>query len=152
MALPLRILIGSVHKAPASFAIAWYLWLQPLQSSSLAELGATAPVATEVPVLAVAAEVDAPAEPVRLSWQMTAAAMAGTRSSRHLRPRAGGDSGLDGAEVLLGDQGERMAIPFPLMRGRPPRCASGRGGHAGVTVSRYETLAPESNNRANSRQ
>ena len=103
--------MGSVHRAPASFPIVWYLWLQPLQSSSLAEFGATAPVATLVPAFAVAAEVDAPAEPVRLSWQMTAAATAGTSSSRHLRPPAGGDSRPDLVEGLRGDQGERMAIP-----------------------------------------
>src|SRR6516164_3688307 len=106
--LPLRILTGSVHKAPASLAIAWYLWLQPLQSSSLAELGATAPVATLVPVFAVAAEVDAPAAPVRLSWQMTAAAIAGTSSSRHLRPLAGGEPRPDLIDGFCHGQDVRM--------------------------------------------
>jgi hypothetical protein len=88
-----------------------------------------APVATLVPVFAVAAEVDAPAEPVRLSWQMTAAAIAGTRSSRHLRPLAGGDPSLDLADDLLGGQGERMAIPSRS-------CAAARpGAHQAVAVT-----------------
>src|SRR5215468_4190763 len=130
VALPLRILMGSVHRAPASFPIVWYLWLQPLQSSSLAELGAMAPVATLVPAFAVAADVDAPAEPVRLSWQMTAAAIAGTRSSRHhLRPPADGDPCPDLVDDLLGDQGERMAIPSRS-------CAAARpGAHQALAVT-----------------
>ena len=121
--------MGSVHKAPASFPTVWYLWLQPLQSSSLAELGATAPVATVVAVFAVAAVADAPAEPARLSWQMTAAAIAGTSSSRHLRPPAGGDSRPDLVEVLHGDQGVRMAIPSRS-------CAAARpGAHQAMAVT-----------------
>ena len=55
VALPLMTLIGSVHRSPACSPTAWYVLLQPLQSSSLTGLGATAPVAT---VLAVAAEAD----------------------------------------------------------------------------------------------
>ena len=119
MALPLMTLIGSVHRAPASFATAWNFLLQPLQSSSLAELGATAPVATVVAVFAAAAEADAPAGPERLSWQTTATPIAGTSSSRHLRhPPGGGDPRPDLVEGLLDDQGERMAIPSA--HARPP--------------------------------
>src|ERR1700755_1577390 len=94
---------------PAIFLTVPYFGLQPLQSSSLTALGATAPVAT---VVAVLAEVDAPAGPVRLSWQMTAAAIAGPRSSRHpLRPPPGGDPCPDLVDDLRADQGERIAIP-----------------------------------------
>ena len=60
MTLPLRIFIG---RCTSSAATARYFWLQPLQSSSLAEFGATAPVAA---VLAVMAAVVALAEPVTL--------------------------------------------------------------------------------------
>src|SRR5215472_15206353 len=114
---------------PAIFLTVPYFELQPLQSSSLTGLGATAPVAT---VVAVLAEVDAPAGPVRLSWQMTAAAMAGTRSSRHLRLLSGGDPCLALVDDLRDDQGERMAIPSRSCAAAGPGCASGHGGHAGV--------------------
>ena len=77
-----------MHRSPASFLTVPYSGLQPLQSSSLTGLGATAPVAT---ALAVVAAVAAPAVPVRLSWQMTAMPIAGTSSSRHFRLPAGGD-------------------------------------------------------------
>ncbi len=39
----LTTLIGSVHRFPASFLMVPYLWLQPLQSSSLTGFGAIAP-------------------------------------------------------------------------------------------------------------
>jgi hypothetical protein len=52
------------------------------------------------------------AEPVRLSWQMTATPMTGTSSSRHLfRPDDG-----DRLAALADQPGEnrvRMRIPFP---------------------------------------
>jgi len=41
LALPLTILIGSVHRLPASFLTVPYFELQPLQSSSLTGFGAT---------------------------------------------------------------------------------------------------------------
>ena len=87
-ALPFTILMGSVHRSPASFLTVPYFGLQPLQSSSLTALGATAPVAAVVAVFAAVAAVAATAEPVTLSWQMTAKPSAGTSSSRHFRPPA----------------------------------------------------------------
>src|SRR5208282_704415 len=80
-AWPLTILIGSVHRSPASFLTVPYFALQPLQSSSLVGFGATLVTAALAVVAAVAAT-----EPVTLSWQITARPIAGTSSSRHLRP------------------------------------------------------------------
>ncbi len=65
-ALPFLMLMGSVHRSPASFLTVPYFGLQPLQSSSLTGLGATAPVATVVAVFAVVAAVAA-TDPVTLS-------------------------------------------------------------------------------------
>ena len=142
-ALPFLMLMGSVHRSPASFLTVPYLALQPLQSSSLTALGATAPVATVVAVVAVfaaVAAVAATAEPVTLNWQTTAKPSAGTSSSRHLRPPAGGDPRPDLLDDPRPAQGVRMCDPS---RSRvppvpvPPRPA----GHAGAAVPLSETLS-----------
>ena len=139
-ALPLTTLIGSVHRSPASFLTVPYFALQPLQSSSLTALGATAPVAAVVAVFVVAAAVAATAEPVTLNWQMTAKPSAGTSSSRHFRPPAGGDPRPDLLDDPRPAQGMRMCdpsrsrVPPVPVRPRP-------AGHAGVTVPLSETLS-----------
>src|SRR5712692_5213780 len=140
----------SVQNMPASCATAWYLWLQPLQSTWLTGLAGTAPVATDVPVIAAVAAVAAvaaPALPVIVIWQMTARPIAGTSSSRHLRPPPGGDPRPNRAEEPRADQGVRMRQPSRSCV--PPRFQAVplADGHAGVTVSRFETLCrTESNN------
>src|SRR6516162_9882455 len=92
VALPLRTLIGSVQKAPASAATVLYLGLQPLQSSSFAAFGLTEPVAVSVLAVVVAAIV---AEPAKPSWAITAMPRAGTRKRRHDRQRCGEPGGAN---------------------------------------------------------
>src|SRR5947209_10927774 len=90
--LPLVTRIGSVHRSPASRRTVPYFLLQPLQSSSLTLFGVTAPLAAVFALAAAAVAVAvAPAEPLTVSWKMTAMPMAGTTKSRHLRqPACGG--------------------------------------------------------------
>src|SRR5215472_1368735 len=92
VALPLRTLIGSVQKAPASAATVLYLGLQPLQSSSFAAFGLTEPVAVSVFAVLVAA---IEAEPAKTSWAMTEMPRAGTRKRRHDRQRCGEPGGAN---------------------------------------------------------
>src|SRR6202043_2047445 len=81
---PLTYLNGSVHSPPAIFLTVWYFLLQPLQSSSLTLFGLTLCTAARGVALVVAAPLGAGA---RLSWAMTAAPRAGTRSRRSDRRR-----------------------------------------------------------------
>ena len=137
LALPLTTLIGSVHRSPASFLTVPYFALQPLQSSSLTGFGATAPVAA---VFAVVVAAVAAAEPVTLNWQMTARPIAGTSSSRHFRPPAGGDPRPDPVE----DRGlpRECACAILLAHAcRQSQSVPRPAGHAGVTVPLYETLS-----------
>src|SRR5713226_5965649 len=103
---------------PATLRTVPYFGLQPLQSSSFTELGATL-----VTAVVLVARVAAPALPVMVIWQMTAAPIAGTSSSRHLRPAPGGDPLPSLAADRRDDQGVRMRDPsrsrVPPVPGRP---------------------------------
>jgi hypothetical protein len=77
------------------------------------------------------------AEPVRLSWQMTATPMAGTSSSRHLFRPGDGDR-LAALADQPGENRVRMRIPFPAPA-RPSPTPARPDSHATVTVSQNET-------------
>ena len=91
--------------------------------------------------VAVAAAVAAPAVPVTLSWQTTAMPIAGTSSSRHFRPRAGGDPRPDLADDSRPDQGMRMCDPSRSARARQSQYLPRPAVTPNVTVPRYETLS-----------
>ena len=114
LALPLTILIGSVHRLPASFLTVPYFALQPLQSSSLTGFGATPVTAAFAVVAAVAAT-----EPVTLSWQMTARPIAGTSNSRHFRLPAGGDP-RPAQGMRMCDPSRSRVPPVPVRPPGPP--------------------------------
>ena len=106
--LPSTTLIGSVHVSPACFLTDPYFGLQPLQSTSLTGLGATAPA---VSAFAAAVVVAAVAEPVRLRLQTTAMPITGTSSNRHFRLPASGDPRPNLVDDPRPAQGMRMCDP-----------------------------------------
>src|SRR5690348_7851287 len=93
-----------------------------------------------VTALAVLAVVAAPAVPIRLSWQMTATPIAGISSARHLRLPADGEPRPE-LDRLNPDQGLRMCDPYRSFVPPAPVPSPRPRGHAGVTVSRYDTLS-----------
>ena len=104
LAAPAR---GSVHRSPASFLTVPYL--APAVAVKLVDrIGA---MLTVIAAFAAAEAVAAPAVPVKLSWQMTATPIAGTSSSRHFRPPAGGDPRRNRVDDPRPAQGMRMCDP-----------------------------------------
>jgi len=91
-------------------------------------------------VVAAVAAVAATAEPVTLNWQMTAKPSAGTSSSRHFRPPAGGDPRPNLVDGPGPAQGMRMCDPYSLTRAASPSPAQARRSRQ-VTVPLSETLS-----------
>jgi hypothetical protein len=119
-----------------------------LQSISPILFGLTPAFAVLALTAASDAAVEAPAEPVRLIWQITAIPITGTSSSRHRRELAR-DFRPDGAELPRADQGMRMCNPYRSRVPPSPPSGLGANGHATVTVPGTRRFPTESNNRTN---